>query len=241
MSAKPKDGQAGESATMASLKTAAAAGADVPEHAQAPSDGVEPWERQHAAGPDDLPDGVEIVDAELVDPVGPYDDRAAELARREARRDTTVAVRSHPATQALDRLVSAVATEGTEADWAQGEIIAQVMAAESIMDVLAPAEAIHGRDLVGIPLIVHGVKYQRSDYSEGSPFYAVMDCEREDSGARIPVTIGAQSIIAQLMRLAQLDAFPQRVVIEQATKRPTAAGYWPLRLALPKTPPPARS
>jgi hypothetical protein len=177
---------------------------------------------------------LEVVEGELAEPISPYDDRARELARREATSAVELQVRAHPAMKLLDAYLAQRSTVADDAEMAQGDIIAQILGAQTIDDVLTPAEATHARDLIDVPLIVHGVKYQVSDYAEGSPRYAVMDATRGDTGIRGPVTCGAQSVLAQLARLEQLDAFPIRLMVIKATKRPTSKGHWPIRLAIVK-------
>lgn len=186
---------------------------------------------------EDVEDAVIIEEAELAVPVSDYDDRAAELARREARATNTVAVRAHPATRALDAWLAEHQEQGTEADMAQGDIIAQVLTANTLEEILTPAEALHAEAVMDEPLSVFAVKYQRSDYQEGSPFYAVLDVWRHNWEERTIVTVGAQSIIAQLVRLVQLGMLPTRVRIVKATKKPTRNGYWPLRLIADKSGP----
>lgn len=235
MAQKSKDAQT--NATMESLARAGAPDAELAPDAQRDADGREPWERDDTAAEVATVAEAEIVEAELMEPISEFDDRAAELARREARRTSDVALRSHPATQALDRWLAEHQQAGTEADMAQGDIIAQVLNAATLEEILLPPEAIHAEAVKGIPLSIHAVKYQRSDFQEGSPFYAVLDATRHDTNERVPITVGAQTIIAQLMRLSQLSLLPARVVIINATKRPTKNGYWPLRLHLDKSGP----
>ena len=175
----------------------------------------------------------EVVEAELVE-VSPYDDRARALARAEAQSSTEVALRAHPALRYLDEQLRSQINNVSDADAVVGDIITQIMQAQTAEEVLTPPEAQHCRDLENIPLTMHGYKVQRSDYEEGAPVYAVMDVTRQDTGERVPVTSGAQQILGQCLRLAQLNAFPCNVMVVKATKRPTEKGNWPLRLAVAK-------
>jgi len=174
---------------------------------------------------------IEVVEAEMVD-INPLDDRAMAMARHEANTGAQVAIRSHPALRQLDEWLSKFDVAGGDTEMIVGDIIAQVLSAESLVEILEPPEAIHARDLLDVPIVIHGFKSQRSDYQEGSPRYAVMDVTREDTGQRVPVTCGAQQVLAQLVKALMMDAFPFRCAVVRATKRPTDAGNWPIRLAM---------
>lgn len=139
-----------------------------------------------------------------------------------------------PAQQAtMDRLnafLDARISPTINADAAVADIISQIMSADSVDEVLGDISATGLRDLVGVPLTVHGGKFNRSDYEAGAPFYVLLDVTRLDTGMRLNVTCGAQSVLAQIVRLIELDAFPLNLKCINARKSPSPSGYMPLRL-----------
>lgn len=108
-------------------------------------------------------------------------------------------------------------------------IIEQIFAAESMEEVLTPPEAISARDMVATPLIVESFDVNTSEYDVGSPYYASMKVKRADTGEALVVNTGNQRIMAQLIRLQQLESFPFECYIRQS-KRPNRHGSFPLSL-----------
>lgn len=116
------------------------------------------------------------------------------------------------------------------AEAAQADIIAQVMSAESVDEVLADVQAAGLSDWLDKPIRIIEGKFNQSEFEAGLPWYAVLDIEDLSTGKRHICTTGAQTILAQLIRTAQLDGFPLSCVPVYATSKPTARGYRPMRL-----------
>lgn len=108
-------------------------------------------------------------------------------------------------------------------------IVERILQAGSPDEVLQPAEPLKARELLGIPLEIKGFRFMRSSYGGREGVYAVIDAWRLDTGEAILVTCGGRNVLAQLYRLATLDALPVRVYFEQSS-RPTDSGYFPLWL-----------
>jgi hypothetical protein len=94
-------------------------------------------------------------------------------------------------------------------------IIAQVLSATSPDVVLTPVEAIQARDIVGVPLLLFGVEMNESEFDEGSPFYASMQCVVAQDATPAIVNCGHKKVIAQLVKLKEFDQFPYRVMFRQ--------------------------
>jgi hypothetical protein len=90
-------------------------------------------------------------------------------------------------------------------------IIKQVLSAETADAVLTPVEVKQGRDIIGMPIIVIGFTLNKSEYDAGSPFYASMECLFPPDGTSEVVNCGHKKVLAQLVRLQELDAFPAEV------------------------------
>lgn len=179
----------------------------------------------------DRPGESEVIDAQIVsDPDAP----GTQVARRRTPdiEPQGIVTSTHPAMVMLNQWLSERASAGNEADAAIADIVSQVLSAGSVEEVLADIEAMGLQQLVGEIITIHDGKWQRSTYEEGSPWYAVLDATRHSTGERRIMTTGAQTVIAQIVRLVQLDALPVRVKIVYSTKEPTAKGHRPYKLSL---------
>ena len=114
------------------------------------------------------------------------------------------------------------------------DMVTRILSSESIEDVLEGKAAVHASDVLGQPLAVHGVRWNESDLADGAGFYALIDCVDAD-GQGFAVTCGAITVMAQLSRLDDLNAFPIALVITEASK-PTKSGYRPMSLAKSEAP-----
>lgn len=94
-------------------------------------------------------------------------------------------------------------------------IIAQVLSATSPDVVLTPVEALEARHIVGVPLLLFGFDLNESEFDEGSPFYASMQCTHGESGDPAVVNCGHKKVIAQLVKLKEFDQFPYRVMFRE--------------------------
>lgn len=137
---------------------------------------------------------------------------------------------NHPAMKALNTYLERNLTAVDSAELAVADIIAQVLAADSVDEVLADVQVTGLLELLEVPITVHGVKFNRSSFEAGAPFYTVLDVTRHDTEWRGPVTTGAQTVIAQLVRLHMLDGYPCTLKAVYATDKPTANGYRPYKL-----------
>ena len=108
-------------------------------------------------------------------------------------------------------------------------IMDRILAAPSADDVLGGGEAVHSQDVLGRPFTLQGLRLLRSAFDAGPGVFAVLDAAMLDSGEKLAITCSGRNVMAQAVRLAQLDALPVDVKIVQAD-RPTASGYYPLWL-----------
>jgi hypothetical protein len=94
-------------------------------------------------------------------------------------------------------------------------IIDQILSAETPEQILTPVEVRQPRDVVGEPLEIFDMRLQRSEYEVGSPMYASVEAKQLADGEPIVVNCGQKALMAQLVRLKQLDAFPFRAYFRQ--------------------------
>lgn len=118
------------------------------------------------------------------------------------------------------------------------QIIDQILNASTPEDVLTPIEAVNAKDVCDRPMTLYSFDINQSEFDVGSPFYATMKVRFFDDDNPTVVNSGNQALMAQLIRLSQLDAFPVTVTIKQG-KRPNRHGTFPLRLNSALAPAPA--
>jgi hypothetical protein len=108
-------------------------------------------------------------------------------------------------------------------------IVHDILTAPSIDKVFQQRELTHARDVLDERLTILGVRWMQGDYDTTGPgFYAVVEATNED-GEKLQISCGARNVMAQLYRLAELDAFPITAAIVESG-RATAAGYRPMTL-----------
>ena len=104
------------------------------------------------------------------------------------------------------------------------DIIGRILNATTVDDVLGGAGAVHARDFLGIPFVLTGVRFNRSDFGDDGPaFYALLEAANDD-GERVVVTCGARNVIAQAWKLRDMGALPVKLVLQESD-RPTKRGY----------------
>lgn len=117
-------------------------------------------------------------------------------------------------------------------------IIARILTATTVEEVdaaAAPLEAENTRDLDGSVVAIRGVTFFPTAFEDrdpGSPLvYAVMDAANEE-GEPVRLRTSSQTVMAQLAQYRRLGAFP---IVRRITQndRPTAAGFYPIRLEDP--------
>lgn len=112
----------------------------------------------------------------------------------------------------------------------QKTIMEGILAAESFDDIFSEniGELESGRNLLGIPLMVTGVRWNSSDFNEdgGLPFYGVVEAVNEETGEKINFSCGSTTAMAQLFRADQLGQWPLHITLKE-TGRTTKAGYRP--------------
>ncbi|MGH3572312.1 MAG: hypothetical protein ACRDUW_10855 [Pseudonocardiaceae bacterium] len=122
--------------------------------------------------------------------------------------------------------------DGADPEEATRSIIARVLMAETVEDALAQSDIVGVEMLVNASVEIRGVKWMPSAYDKGPKCYAIMDTVDLVTSQARAVSCGAQTILAQLLRIQVGNAFPVKVKVAQAV-RPTAAGNYPMWLEQP--------
>lgn len=131
-----------------------------------------------------------------------------------------------PDTEVFQRFLAA-ADDGAldqNPDQVSIDIIARILGATNVADVLEGSGAIHARDYLDTPFTLTSVRFNRSTFEGAGPqFYALLE-GADGNGEKVVITCGAKNVIAQAWKLGDLGALPVGVEIKQSP-RPTAAGY----------------
>lgn len=110
--------------------------------------------------------------------------------------------------------------EKTELDGSAGyaAIIGEIMGSTSIDDVLNLPEPSHLTDWVDKPIEIGGWVHRESDFEGGPPVYFTVVGTDMSTGKRILINTSEQPVMAQLLKLRELDAFPCRIVVRASTR-----------------------
>lgn len=93
------------------------------------------------------------------------------------------------------------------------DMVANILKAETLDDVLAMNETVGLKDLIGHTIMVYGAELRESEQEAGYPVYAVIDAVDDTSGDRLTITSGSGKILAQLCKFQMMRAYPVRVKV----------------------------
>jgi hypothetical protein len=104
---------------------------------------------------------------------------------------------------------------------AQEQIVRRILEAPDVDSVLAEDSTTATKELVGIPLEVKSFRLLKSqlvdretgEVKQGA--FMIVDAKRLDEDAPITLNTGAPKIMAQLIRLQQLDRLPHKVKVAE--------------------------
>jgi hypothetical protein len=99
-----------------------------------------------------------------------------------------------------------------EAQQIMDKIAAEILAAETVEDILEGGQTTPVEGILDQPVIIHSFAVRKGDLG---PF-AVIDCVDDDTGEILTVSCGGQLVLAALASFERLDSFPVRVRFAQA-------------------------
>jgi hypothetical protein len=124
----------------------------------------------------------------------------------------------------LEDAVAEMMAQPTSAE----DIAQQVLQFDNIDDILGGDNlVIKLDDIIGENFTIVSVELHKSDYEGGLAAYAVIHGRMNDNP--VIITSGATQVIAQCIAMHRQGFLPYTVSSEKATK-PTAKGYYPIRL-----------
>lgn len=98
------------------------------------------------------------------------------------------------------------------------DIVQQILSARSVFDVLMPPDVLSARDCWGKDFALLDVRFNESEYDQGSPIYASMDVVWKEGEKRDVINCGHQRMVAQLLVLHRAGVFPLLCRIERSNK-----------------------
>jgi hypothetical protein len=105
--------------------------------------------------------------------------------------------------------------------------VARILAGEDAEAVLSESAPLHGKEHLEKPFLLMGFTLNPTDFTEGWPFFASMQCTVPGQGTSFVLNCGGPKVIAALMRLHQLGEYPYALKLRGKTTR---AGYTVLQL-----------
>lgn len=90
------------------------------------------------------------------------------------------------------------------------QIVAEILASESPAEVLTEKSVLHAKELVGVPLILHGFDIREGSFEDSlTGHYASMTVGRAGMPDTRIVTCGGIKVLAKLMKLDEFGEWPQ--------------------------------
>jgi len=105
--------------------------------------------------------------------------------------------------------------------------VRRILAGEDAASVLAESKPLAGKDFLDKPFLVHSFTLNPTDFTEGWPFYASMECSIPGRGEAFVLNCGGPKVIAALRRLDELGEYPYPVKVRG---KETKAGRTVLQL-----------
>lgn len=112
-------------------------------------------------------------------------------------------------------------------------IIDQLLGADSDEALQDFGNAQGWRELLEVPIELHGFRWRVSDYAEGAPIYFIVSGTRLDTGDRVTLTTGSLNVLAQLSNMARRGTLVGGVWQLHEAEKQTRAGFKPLWLVQP--------
>lgn len=97
--------------------------------------------------------------------------------------------------------------------------VRRILAGESAEEVLAETNPLNGKEHLEKPFMLHSFTLNPTDFTDGWPFYAAMDCSIPGTGDTFVLTCGGMKVIAALMRLHQIGEYPYPIKVRGAETR----------------------
>lgn len=129
-----------------------------------------------------------------------------------------------PNSQEVEKFLTSIGDQAIEDPAAvSSAIIANILQARSAEELFNRPETTDASSLLGVRIVVSGVRWMRSDFVDGLGFYCLIDAANDD-GEKLTISCGSRNVMAQLYRAIELHLLPCYCAIVES-ERTTAAGY----------------
>lgn len=162
-------------------------------------------QRQRANQPDEteaqgnLPDGSSQEDQSLTSQAVALTASIGEIQGRQAQDMQTF----------VQWLVDSAQTTDEDQYAIMASIVSEIMNATSVEEAMAERSALHAKDILNVPLLLHSFEIREGTYEDSQTgHYAAMHCSRQGSDKMRVVTCGGMKVLAKLYKLQQLDGLP---------------------------------
>lgn len=114
----------------------------------------------------------------------------------------------------------------------QEDIIRRILASPDLESAFAQAETTPARELDGVMLTVHNVKWAKSAFPEGAAVYALLQVTPDGADGDEIVSMGGRSLMASFL-FAQINGhYPIRGTLrERQSKTNPERSFWTFELA----------
>lgn len=120
----------------------------------------------------------------------------------------------------IDWLVERAQTTDEDQHAIMAAIMADVLASESIEEVLRERATLSAGDVLNMPLLLHSFEIREGDYEDSlTGFYAALTVSKPGTDKTRVVTTGANKVMAKLCALDRFGEWPQLVKFTAKTAR----------------------
>ena len=121
-----------------------------------------------------------------------------------------------------------------DSDDVQTDMVAQILAADTIQDAFAEFKSVNAQTLRGVPLSVDGIAWRRSAFDQGPKVWALLKCTlladapgAGKQGDEIKVSMGGRTTMASFVWAQRHAAMPVygSFHMEQSTENPERKFY----------------
>lgn len=119
----------------------------------------------------------------------------------------------------------------TDSSDAQYRIAQQILFAKDVSELDQPWSGTAGLgEYNGQEIVIHSIRRAPSSFKAGTGVFLILDVEQA-TGEHTVVTTGSVSVVVQLLKAYDLNAFPLRV-IPRVSDRESSNGYYPQHLEI---------
>lgn len=111
-------------------------------------------------------------------------------------------------------------------------IMSEIMESDSPEELMRERSALHAKDILGRPLLMHGFEIREGDYEDSAiGFYAAITASAPGSDSTRVITCGGMKVLMKLFMLDGFNEWPQPFMF---TGKETRKGYTALDIVRPE-------